>query len=186
MTRISGASASDGTRRAGAGVRSLLLVLGAVAACGSARAEEMLASRTTFFSGATSQTIGFEVSGPGVVDVQVVDLGWPDPLQSLSFFASTDTSLLTSDKTGPNTYQFSVMGPGDFYAHIAGVAGASRIAGLPNYGLFGAEVNFTPALVPAPLPAGFSLLATGLVGLVLCGWLRRRSLPSGGEPVSLA
>jgi hypothetical protein len=167
-----------GGARAGAGALASLVLLSAAAVCGDARAETLLASQTNFFSGSTSQTLSFDVDRGGVVDVQLTDLGWPDPLQSLSFFASSGTSILSSEQTAANTYEFSMTGPGAFYAHIAGVAGNAHITGLPNFGLYGVEVNFTPFAAPVPLPAGLSLLATGLVGLLGFAWLRRRSLAS--------
>jgi hypothetical protein len=183
IRNFGGVSRSCGGARTGA-----LAVLGALAAIAvpsGARAAQVLASQTNFFTGATSQTVAFDVASGGTVDVHLTDLGWPDPLQSLSFFASTATAVLPSDLIAPNTYEFSLTGAGAFYAHIAGVAGAARIVGLPNFGLYGVDVSFTP-LATVPLPAGFSLLASGLVGLLAWRWLRRRSAAASGPQLTPA
>jgi hypothetical protein len=158
---------------------ALLLLCGAISP--AARADEIMALQTEFFSGTMSQTLALDAPGAGTVNVTLNDLNWPAKA-SLSFFASTDSSVLTStsDPTNPNSYQFALTGAGAFYAHISGVAGASSIQGLPNFGLFGVAITFAPAASPVPLPASVWLLATGLAGLLGAGLVRRRAVAPGG------
>jgi hypothetical protein len=79
----------------------------------------------------------------------------------------------------PLSYEFSVTGAGAYYAHITGVAGTAG-NGLPNFGLFGMQATFTPAVTGVPLPPSVWLLGAGLLGLMGLGKLVRKS------PVSLA
>jgi hypothetical protein len=134
----------------------------------------MLASQSIFFKGTESETVSLNAPSAGTISVTLVDLAWPDALSSLTFSASTETTALTTTQTNPLNYQFSVTGAGAYYAHITGVAGTAG-GGLPNFGLFGMQANFTPTISGVPLPPSVWLLGTGLLGLMGLGKLVRKS-----------
>ena len=125
-------------------------------------------AQSTFFTAQDSDTLTFDTTGAGTVNVALEDLAWPVKLDSLSFSASSESKLYqswTASNAGTFDTSFSLTGAGAFYAHLSAQAGSLGIAGLPDFGAYAMQVTFTPAVAPTPLPASFWFLATGLLGL---------------------
>jgi hypothetical protein len=112
-------------------------------------------ARTEQITGTQSIVLPFVVpagiSG-GTVSVSLVDLGWPGFMGSLSFAATTSTSLL-AQLAAPGATSFDIAGPGTYFATVYGVAD-------PNFGSGLYSLNLSYA--PVPLPAAAVLLASGL------------------------
>jgi hypothetical protein len=113
-------------------------------------------ARTEMITGTDSIVLPFVVPGgitAGSVTVTLADLGWPGLMSSLSFAATTSTSLL-GQLDGPGSLTFSISGPGSYFATVYGVADPSFGAGLYSLNL---------SYAPVPLPAAAWLLMSGLV-----------------------
>ena len=156
--------------RSGQRAALALLMLGLVPA---ARADQVLTEETILFSGSESQTLSLGDPGAGTVTVVLTDLAWPTKLASLSFSMGTASNLLQPVGSGSNTY--SITGVEALYVHIIGAANSLSIPGLPSFGLFSLQVDFTPAAPPVPLPASVWLLAWALAGLVGVHLLRSKA-----------
>jgi hypothetical protein len=112
-------------------------------------------ARTEMITGTDSIVLPFVVPGGmpgGNVTVTLADLGWPGLMSSLSFAASTSTSLL-AQLDAPGSLTFSINGPGNYFATVYGVAD-------PNFGSGLYSLNLSYA--PVPLPAAAWLLLSGL------------------------
>jgi hypothetical protein len=142
-----------------------------------AHAEVMLA-QNTFFSGTDSQTLTVDAPAAGTMSLTVTDTAFPVALTSLSFYGSNETSVLQAASSTGSTMTYDLTSAGAFYAHISADAGSLGIPGLPNYGWFAVDINFTPAQAPVPLPASAGLLLIGLAGLGALGVLRRARRPA--------
>jgi hypothetical protein len=171
---------------------TLAVLLAAAAFAPAAHADEILLTQaspyqhSTFFTGSDADTLTFDTTGAGTVNVALEDLGWPVKLDSLSFSASSESKILQSGSGNIDT-SFAVTGAGAFYTHLAAQAGSLGIAGLPDFGLYAMQITFTPAIAPAPLPASFWFLATGLLGLGIARLRTSRSaalLPGSLAPVT--
>lgn len=113
-------------------------------------------ARTEMIIGTDSIVLPFVVPGGmpgGKVTVTLADTGWPGLMSSLSFAATTSTSLL-AQLAAPGTTTFDIAGPGSYFATVYGVAN-------PNFGSGIYSLNLSYA--PVPLPAAAWLLASGLV-----------------------
>ena len=165
---------------------ALAILSGAFALWPQARAEQILASQTVLVAGTAAETFALNAPSAGTVDVTITDLGWPTAMKSLSFSASTATSVLeTTLLSGSNSYELSVTGPLALYAHISGEAASLGIPGLPSYGLFSFQAMFTPLVSEVPLPSGAWLMASGLFAMMGIGLLARRFTAARGglQPV---
>ncbi len=112
-------------------------------------------ARTELISGTQSIVLPFFVSPDmpgGTVSVTLTDLGWPGLMSSLSFAASTSTSLL-AQLAASGTTSFEVSGAGTYFATVYGVADPQFGSGLYSLNL---------SYSPVPLPAAALLLASGL------------------------
>lgn len=112
-------------------------------------------ARTEMITGTDSIVLPFAIAGgmpAGTVTVTLDDLGWPGLFSSLSFAASTSTSLL-AQLAGPGNLSFNVAGAGNYFATVYGVAD-------PNFGsgLYSLNLKYSPV----PLPAAAWLLLSGL------------------------
>jgi hypothetical protein len=129
------------------------------------------------------------VPGAGAVTAILSDLDWPAKLASLTFAATTPTSVLAS-LNGPGEVSFNVSGPGVYSAVVGAVASPTSFL---NLGWYSMTIEFAPAV---PLPASAWLLLSGLVSLGVTllrngtplvlpplDAARRTRLRSGGELV---
>ena len=110
-------------------------------------------ARTEMISGTDSIVLPFVVQGgmpAGSVTVTLSDLGWPGLFSSLSFAASTSTSLL-AQLSAPGSLTFEIGGAGIYFATVYGVAD-------PNFGsgLYSLNLSYAPVPIPA---AGWLLLS---------------------------
>lgn len=138
-----------GIRRAAAA----LLTLGGVWSI-TGHAEILLVS-TPLVQGSLASATPFSVPGAGTVTAILSDLDWPARLASLTFAATTPTSVLAS-LNGPGQVSFNVSGPGVYSAVVGAVASPTSFLGLGWYSM---TVDFAPAV---PLPASVWLLLSGL------------------------
>jgi hypothetical protein len=131
-----------------------------------AHAESVVLERSGLISGSESFVYQFDAPGAGTMTAKLTNLAWPERLSSLSFAASTATSVLTM-LADAGSIQFSVSGPGAYYAHIAGTAG-----GALDVGLYSLRITFDSGISPVPLPGALPLLLAALASGA--GLLRRR------------
>jgi hypothetical protein len=112
-------------------------------------------ARTEMISGTNSIVLPFIIPAGmqgGTVTVTLADLGWPGLMSSLSFAASTSTSLL-AQLAAPGSLSFGIADAGTYFATVYGVAD-------PNFGsgLYSLNLSYSPV----PLPASAWLLASGI------------------------
>lgn len=136
-------------------------------------ADTVLINETTLVSGTDSNVEAFTIPTAGTVTVQLSNIPWPQALDSLSFVASSASSVLMA-WDGSGTQTFDVSAPGTYYAHVTGTAG-----GLLDLGLYSLTVSFRSAVAPVPLPSSATLLLGALVMSLLVmslglGWARNR------------
>ncbi len=126
-------------------------------------------ARTEMITGTDSIVLPFVVPGGftgGRVSVTLTDLGWPGLFSSLSFAASTSTSLL-AQLAAPGSATFNIDGTGTYFATVYGVAD-------PNFGsgLYSLNLSYSPV----PIPAAGWLLLSGLALLARKTKRHQRSL----------
>lgn len=112
-------------------------------------------ARTEMITGTQSIVLPFRISAGmpgGTVSVSLVDLGWPGIMSSLSFSASTSTSLL-AQLASPGSMTFDVAGAGTYFATVYGIAD-------PNFGVGLYSLNLSYS--PVPLPGAAWLLLSGV------------------------
>ncbi|HVY81211.1 MAG TPA: VPLPA-CTERM sorting domain-containing protein [Steroidobacteraceae bacterium] len=138
-----------------------LLLAGAAAVGMQAAHAETVLAQTGLISGSQSFVFSLNAPSAGTFSVQLQDLAWPDRLASLSFAATTATSVIdrlavsANDLVAEST--FKVNHGGSYYALVSGTA-----QGAFDMGLYSLKVDFAPV----PLPAAAWLLLSGFVGFV--------------------
>jgi len=113
-------------------------------------------ARTEMITGTDSIVLPFIVPDGmqgGILTVTLADLGWPGLMNSLSFAASTSTSLL-AQLAAAGSVSFDLANAGTYFATVYGVADPRFGSGLYSLNL---------SYAPVPLPAAAWLLASGLV-----------------------
>ena len=141
---------------------------------GSHRADaEVLYDGVGFLQGTQSFTDSFSVSSPGTLTVTLGNVGWPQPLSSLSLLVSSASGAVGPEMSaGTSTFNVS---SGNVFAQWFGTAQGSLDAGV-----YSLEIQFQPnAGSTVPLPTSIALLLSGIALLL---WQRRmRSDPPRGE-----
>jgi hypothetical protein len=158
----------------GLALLALCLVLAPRAHADPVGSNSLLQS-SVMVSGSNSSLYSMNVSGPGVLTVQLENIAWPERLSHLDCSIYSNNGFLQALQDTAQ-WQFEVTGPASFYASI--IAGAG---GQLNLGLFSIKVTFQSAAAVVPVPAAVWLLGSvlGLFGV-------RRLWPSmrfafGGE-----
>lgn len=132
----------------------------------AARADQIFSDGHLIQGTAVISSVGyaFNVSGPGVLTVDLDDLTWPTPLTDLTFTATTSSKVI-GQLNGAGQESFDLTAGGTIYAYVTGEA--TNPSTGPDYGvgLYTLAVGFTPA--PVPLPASIALLLAALLGLAL-------------------
>jgi hypothetical protein len=129
---------------------------------------EMLLAGSTLITGSQTIVTSFEAPGKGTVTIDLGDLAWPDKFSSLSFAATTTSSVLAR-MAGVGEVSFDVGASGWYSAVVSAVVAPD---GLFNLGMYSLRVDFAPAV---PLPPGTLLLLSGLGGIV-AAWRGKRPL----------
>jgi hypothetical protein len=144
-------------------------ILAGLFAAPQAQADTVVLEKTALVSGTQSFAYSFQAPSAGTFAVQLNNLAWPERLASLSFAATTATSVLDTQAGANGLLTFNVGSAGNYFAHVAGTA-----QGALNLGLYSVRISFLanggPGVVP--LPAGLPLLLFGLTAAA--GMLRRR------------
>jgi hypothetical protein len=130
---------------------------------------QTLVSQTSLVSGTQSSVQEFTVTTPGTLTVNLQNLDWPDPLSSLSFMATTGTSVLADFSVQTSDPYTMTIGPGTYFANTTGSAG-----GPLDLGLYSLSISFTPNAVPLP-PSGRLLVGALALGAVLLFVQQRRA-----------
>jgi hypothetical protein len=115
-------------------------------------------ARTEMITGTDSIVLPFIIPAGmqgGAVTVSLADLGWPGLMSSLSFAATTSTSLL-AQLTAPGSVSFGIASAGTYFATVYGVADPAFGSGLYSLNL---------SYAPVPVPAAAWLFGSGLLML---------------------
>lgn len=154
-------SSASMLRRVAAAI-ALTALLGSTAA----RADQIFSDSHLIQGTSVISSVGytFNVSGPGVLTVDLDDLTWPRQLTGLTFTATTSSKVI-GQLNGAGQESFDLTAGGTIYAYVTGEA--TNPATGPNYGvgLYTLAVGFMPA--PVPLPASIALLLAALLALAL-------------------
>ena len=155
-------------------VAALGLAVGCAMAPQRARAEVISQSLegTTLVYGTESDVYSFNAPGPGTLEFELKDLGWPKPLQSLSGSVMSSTGVLGSLSSG-GVLDVSIGQQGLFYAYVTAKAGTAL--GL-NLGMYSYEFEFRPSTTPVPLPSAIRLILSGLTLIGIVRGVRREPL----------
>jgi hypothetical protein len=144
------------------GVRRTAVVLLTLAGFWSTtgHADQTLLATSPVVQGSLASATPFSVPGAGTVTAILTDLDWPTKLASLTFAATTPTSVLAS-LPGAGQVSFTTSGAGVYSAVVGAVASPS---GLLDLGWYSLTIGFAPAV---PLPASAWLLLSGLGALAV-------------------
>jgi hypothetical protein len=112
----------------------------------------------------SSVSYTFNVSGPGVLTVDLDDMTWPTQLSDLTFTATTSSNVI-GQLDGAGQASFDLTSGGTIYAYVTGEATNPTTGPAYGVGLYTLAVGFTPA--PVPLPTSLALLLAALLGVAL-------------------
>jgi hypothetical protein len=122
----------------------------------------------------------FEITTAGSYTVTLTDLaaGIVEPFRELGLLLTTPTQVLANlSAPGTTSFDFSGLSTDVVTAIVIGRVGNGPFPSLPGFGIFGLEV----AVAPVPIPAGFPLLLSALIGLFAIGrksgWGAMRAWP---------
>ena len=142
-----------------------LLAVSLLAVCGSfvpaaSHAETVLVDSSKLVQSTQTFVFPFTVTGSGLLEITLSDLGWSQKLSSLTLVLADSKGVLHR-LTGDGTFTFQLGSATHLFAHITGVAEGATI----KLGLFGLRVRFHPPTPTVPLPAAGWLLLAGLGAL---------------------
>jgi len=147
-----------------AGLLALVAALG-MAHIPQAHADMMLLADTTMVTGTQSAVFSFTAPADGYVTANLQNLNWQKPLSSLSFQATSGTSIMSSWSGADSKSETFQVTAGNYFAHIV-----ATTADNLDVGLYSLNLSFTPTV---PLPASSLLLLTGIFGMFLVSRARR-------------
>jgi len=137
-----------------------LLALGLALAPAESRAETVLVDSSKLVQSTQTFVFPFTVTGSGLLEITLSDLGWSQKLSSLTLVLADSKGVLHR-LTGDGSFTFQLGSATHLFAHITGVAEGATI----KIGLFGLRVRFHPPTPTVPLPAAAWLLLGGLGAL---------------------
>jgi hypothetical protein len=119
-------------------------------------------SQSGFIANTLPLKVEFDVPFGGTLSVELIDLGLPQPFESLTLLLTTGSTIL-ADIRGPGLFSFELGSPSHLFGFLSGDP-----QGALNVGAYLVQVGVTPV----PLPAAAWLLLSALGGLGLM--FRRR------------
>jgi hypothetical protein len=143
-------------------------VIAAALAAVPAEATVVLAESTSVSALQTNAYL-FSAPGAGTLDVQLDDLDFSAPLDTLMASVNSPSAVLGSLSLPNDNLLISINGPLQLSAFVTAQAG-----GPLDLGAYSLEVTFTAAGTPVPLPAAGLLLGGGAGLLGSIGWRWRR------------
>jgi hypothetical protein len=115
-----------------------------------------LVTASTLVINDQSNAYQFTAPGPGTLTVQLEDLLWPDPLDSLDLSLDSARSVL-GQLASEGELSLSIARGGSYFVDVSGDAG-----GALDLGLYSLQVDFYPQGATVPLPGTLLLLLSGL------------------------
>lgn len=117
-------------------------------------------SSTMLVWGTSLSVHALTTTGTGQLTVRLTNVGFPDPLKSLSLLVTDLNGLWkkVDGSTGADGLIFDLSGPANLFVAVFARSDSKYVPGVYNL-----QANFTP--VPVPLPAAAWLLLSGLGGL---------------------
>jgi hypothetical protein len=158
-----------------------IAMLSVALACGSigvtsAKASQVIYDGVGFLQGTQSFSDSFTLSSPGTLTVTLGNVGWPQPLSSLSLLVSSSSGLLgqalNASTVTSATETFNVTSGNISTSWF----GSAQSGGL-NAGVYSVDIQFQ-ATPTVPLPTSIGLFLSGLVLLI---WQRRVKRGGSGE-----
>jgi hypothetical protein len=131
----------------------------------------VLLTESTLVINQQSNVYDFTAPGPGTLTVQLEDLTWPDPLNSLTFSLDSARSVLGWIASA-GELTLSITNGGSYFVDVTGDAG-----GALDLGLYSMQVDYYPHGATVPLPGSLVLLLSGLgiLGGARLFWMRNES-----------
>jgi hypothetical protein len=150
-----------------AAIAVALLAFGAPASASTVLGNDAVTLLDTvgFIRGTQVFTDAINVTSAGTLNITLADVPWLDTLQNLNCFLSAPGGGIIG-KAQNGLFESVDVQPGTFYVNWYGQA-----AGPLSLGAYSMSVNFSPAVLPVPLPSALILMLLALASLA--GGLRR-------------